>query len=128
MFDQVEAHLVGTDVRVVFQGAAHQLAHLRNGLDTGKAGADHNEGEELALDFGIGRHIGRLQAADDVGTQAMGVRQVLHGERVLGQPGEALQIDAGAERDHQLVIGEIDRNTPRTLHHGDRLPWRNRCP
>ena len=51
----------------------------------------------------------------------MRVGEVLHGERVLGQAGEAVEIDAHAERDDQLVIGEVDRNPAEALHHGHRL-------
>jgi hypothetical protein len=40
---------------------------------------------------------------------------------MLGQAGEAVEVYAGAERDHQLVIGKVDRNTPRALDHGHRL-------
>ncbi len=56
-----------------------------------------------------------------MGAQAVRVGQVLHGERMLGQSGEAVEVHAGAERDHQLVIGKVDRNAPRALDHGHRL-------
>ncbi len=56
------------------------------------------------------------------------VGEVLHGERMLGQSGEAVEVDAGAERDDQLVIRKVDRNAPRALHHDDGLLARNRCP
>ncbi len=56
-----------------------------------------------------------------MGAEPVRVGQVLHGERVLGQAGEALQVDAGAERDHQLVIFEVDGNAPRALDDDHRL-------
>ena len=121
ILDQVEADLLGTDVRVVFQRTAHELPELGHGLDAGEARAHDHEGEELALGVRVFGHVGRLQATDDVGPEAMGVGQVLHRERVLGKAGEALEIDAGAETDHKLVVSEIDRRPPRALHHGHGL-------
>ena len=56
-----------------------------------------------------------------MGAQAVRVGEVLHGERVLGQSREAVQVDAGAERDDELVVMEIDRHAPRALHDDDLL-------
>ena len=116
VFDQIEANLVGVDVVVIFQRAADQLAHLGDGLDAREAGSHRHEGEELPLHLRVVGHVGRFEAADDVGAQAVRVGQVLHGERVLGQSREAVEVDAGAERDDELVVMEIDRHAPRALH------------
>ena len=40
---------------------------------------------------------------------------------MLWQARETFKVDPRAERDHQLVIGEVDRHAPRTLHHGHGL-------
>ncbi len=56
-----------------------------------------------------------------MGAQPVRVGQILDGERMLRQAGEALEIDPGAERDHQLVIGEVDGNAPRALDDDDAL-------
>ena len=53
--------------------------------------------------------------------QAMRVRQVLHGERVLGQTGEAVEIDARAHGDDELVVRQVDGNPPRALHDDHRF-------
>ena len=106
IFDQIEADLVGLDVRIIFQRAADEFAHLGHGLDAREAGAHHHEGEELLLDLGIVRHIGGFEAADHMRAEPVRVGEVLHGQRVLGQAGEAVEIDARAERDHQLVVSE----------------------
>ena len=101
---------------VIFERATDQLAHLGDGLDAREAGSNHHEAQQLLLDRGIFRHVRRLQTADHVGAQAVRVGEVLHGQRVLGQSGEALQIDAGAERDDELVVIEIHRDAARALH------------
>ena len=56
-----------------------------------------------------------------MGAQAVRVGEVLHGERVLGQAGEAIEIDAHAERDDELVVGKVDGDAAEALHHGHGL-------
>ena len=41
--------------------------------------------------------------------------------RVLWQSREAVEIDAGAQRDDELVVMEIDWHAPRALHDDDLL-------
>ena len=100
---------------IIFQRAADQLARLRHGLDPGEARADHDEGEELLLHLRIVGDVGRFQAADHMRAQPVRVGEVFHGQRMLGQTGKPLEIDAGAERDDELVIVEIDGNQARAL-------------
>ncbi len=117
IFDEMDADLVLRDVGIIFQRAADQLVDLGHGLHAREARAHDDEGEELLLDLGLARHIRHFQAADDVGAQAVRVGEILHGERVLGQAGEALQVHAHAERDHELVVVQLDRQAAEALHH-----------
>ena len=98
-----------------------QIVDLGDGLNAGKPGADHNEGEQLALEIRLRGHVGHFQAADDVGAQAVRIGEVLHGERVLGQTGEAIEVDAHAERNDELVIGKVDGDAAEALHDGHGL-------
>ena len=82
---------------------------------------DHDEGEQLALQLRLRGHVSHFQAADDVGAQAVRIGEVLHGERVLGEPREAIEVDAHAERDDELVIGKVDGDTAEALHDGHGL-------
>ena len=66
--------------------------------------------------FRIVGDVGRFQAADHMRAEPMRVGEVLHGERMLRQSGEPLEIDAGAERDDDLVIMKVDRDQARPLH------------
>ena len=53
--------------------------------------------------------------------QAVRVREILHGERMLWQAGEAVEVNAGTERDDQLIIAKVDRAALGALHNGDLL-------
>ena len=121
IFDEMDADLVLFDVGIIFERAADQLVDLGHGLHAREARAHDDEGEELLLDVGIDCHVRHLKAADDVGAQTVRVGQVLHGERVLGQAGEALEVHAHAERDHELVVTQLDRQTAEALHHDHHL-------
>ena len=99
VLDEMDLDLLVLDVRVVAERAINQLVDLRHGLDAGEAGADDDESEQLLLQLRVGRHVRHLQAADDVGAEAMRVGEVLHRQRMLGQTRETLQIDGGAKRD-----------------------------
>ena len=116
IFDQIEADLVGLDVSIIFQRAADELAHLRYRLHSREAGANHDESQELLFHVRIVGDIGGFQAADHMRAEPVRVGEVLHGERMLRQAGEPLQIDAGAKRDDDLVIMKVDRDQARPLH------------
>ena len=60
--------VVLVNVRIVSQRATDELAGLGHGLDAGKAGSDHDKGEERLLDVGIVGHVGGLKAPDHMRT------------------------------------------------------------
>ena len=109
ILDEINVDLLVLDVRIIFQRAVNQIVDLGDGLNAGEPGAYHNEGEQLALQLRLRGNVSHFQAADHVGAQAVRIREVLHGERVLGQAGETIEIDAHAERNDELVVGKVER-------------------
>jgi hypothetical protein len=102
--DQDPARLDVAQAAMAAQRPGRQLMQLGHGLDAGEPGAaDH---ERQAARRVLGGRVGEVDLAQDVVAQADRVGQVLEGERVLGEPVDGRHPRDGAERDHEVRVGD----------------------
>ena len=79
------------------------------GFNAGETGARYHHRQRcLALGF-IRLVVRQLQRINDAVSHQNGVAQGLHRERVLFEAGRVIEVRHGAESEHELVIGEIER-------------------
>ena len=65
--------------------------------------------------------VGVLQEIDHMVPERQGVGEGLHGERMLGDPGQPKEMRAGARGQDQVVICQLVARTARTVGCGDHL-------
>ena len=112
--DEDDPGLVGCDPRVVLgEVAAVQLGQRAGALDAGGPAADDDDVERAV------RHqrrvlVGGLPPFQQVVLEPHGVGEGVHREAVLGGALDPEELDAGAERQHEVVVGE--RGHVRELH------------
>ena len=97
------------DRRVVAHGAAHEVVERRRDLGAGEAAAGDDERQHRAAQVAVALLRGLLEDPDHVVADADGVGERLEGKRVLGQAGDAAKVGDAAERDDELVEGELVR-------------------
>jgi hypothetical protein len=117
--DEDEAHVLALDVRVVRGGVAGHVLDLADGLRAGEPAADEDEGERPAADLLVGRGVGLVQLLEDVVAQADGLLDALHADAVLGEAGDREGAGDRAERDHQVVEGQLVGLAHERLDRGD---------
>ena len=120
--DDEDADLAPADVGVEDERPLDQLHHLAGGLDAREAAADDGEGQELLLDLRQGGDVGVLELVDDGVAQGQRVAQRLHGQRMRGEAGDAREVDALAEREHEVVVADLGVAPLQSLEDGDDLP------
>ena len=113
--DQDPARADVGQARVAAQRLVGHLGDLGDRLDAGEAGARDDEGQPPR--GGVRRGVGQLDLAQDVVAQADRIAEVLEPEGVLAQAGHGRGAGDGAERDHELLVG--DRDAPRLGLHLD---------
>ena len=104
--DERDPRVLLRHVRVVLgEGVVVELGQRAGALDPGWAAADDDDvecavlGERVVL-------VRRLPLLQYVLLEADGVGERVHRERVLGSAGGAEEVDLGAEREHEVVIGQ----------------------
>ena len=117
--DQDEAHVLALHVGVVLGRVAGHVLDLADGLRTGEAAADEDEGERLAADLLVGRGVGLVELLQDVVAQADGLLDALHADALLGEAGDREGAGDRAERDHQVVEGQLVRLADERRDRGD---------
>lgn len=117
--DQDEAHVLALDAGVVLRGVAGHVLDLTDGLRTGEAAADEDEGEGLAADVLVRRGLGLVELLEDVVAQADALLDTLHTDALFGEAGDREGAGDGAERDHQVVEGQLVRLADQRRDDGD---------
>ena len=117
--DQDEAHVLALDVRVVLGRVARQVLDLADGLRAGEAAAHEDEGQRLAADVLVGRGVGLVELLEDVVAQADGLLDALHTDALLGEAGDREGAGDRAERDDQVVEGQLVRLADQRRDRGD---------
>lgn len=105
--DEDEAHVLALDVRVVLGRVPGHVLDLTDGLRTGEATADEDEGQRLAADLLVGRGVGLVQLLQDVVAQADGLLDALHADALLGEAGDREGAGDRAHRDDEVVEGQL---------------------
>ncbi|MBA3718296.1 MAG: hypothetical protein H0W87_08735 [Actinobacteria bacterium] len=77
-----------------------------------RAQSDEDEGEVALGARRVELRVGRLELAQDVVAQVDRVGEVLEAEAVLGEPGDRERARNGAEGEHELLVGDIERAEP----------------
>src|SRR5262249_50680511 len=117
--DEDEAHVLAGHALVVLGRVAGHVLDLTDGLRTGETAADEDEGERLAADLLVGRGVGLVQLLKDVVAQADGLLDALHAEALLGEAGDREGAGDGAERDDEVVEGQLVRLADQRGDRGD---------
>ena len=103
--EQDDAGVTRVDVaELVGERLVRQLGDLASHLDTGRARADDDEGEQPVAVLGVDRRLGELEGAEDAAAQLEGVVDVLHARRVAGEVVVAEVGLPGAGGDDQAVV------------------------
>ena len=120
--DERDPRMLRRHVRVVLgEVVVVELGQRAGALHSGRPAADDDDvqravlGERLVL-------VRRLPLGEHVLLQADGVGERVHRERVLRRAGGAEEVDLGAEREHEVVVGQ--RLHLRELHFA---AGRDRC-
>ena len=109
-FQQDDPGLVGVDRAVVpRQHGVGQLGDLPDELDTGGAGADHDEGQPVGAFLRVGRDLGHLELRQDPVAQVPGVLDGLHPGGELGEVVVAEVRVGRARGDDEGVVGQSER-------------------
>ena len=106
--EQDDPDLPRIDVVEALRRRADEIVQLGDGLDAREAAARHDECEQRAARFGRRLGVGLLERLDRAITQRERVAQILEREGVLGEPGLAGEARHVAERDHQVVVVELE--------------------
>ena len=87
------------------QRALGELGDLAGHLDTGRAGTDDDEGQQVVDVLALGGHqLGQLEGTEDAAAQLEGVVDALHARGELGELVVAEVGLAGAGRHDQRVV------------------------
>ena len=115
--EQVDPDAVRVDVRVVGREVlVDEGVDLGGHLDPGSPATDDHEGE-LGLGHLVPDEGDLLEALYDPVADALGVLDAPHGQAVLLHAGDAEEVGLAAQRDDELVVGELDT----TVGHDDLL-------
>ena len=117
--DEDEAHVLAGHVVVVLGRVAGHVLDLADGLGAREAAADEDEGERLAADVLVVRGVGLVELLEDVVAQADGLLDALHADALLGEAGDREGAGDRAERDHQVVEGQLVRLADQRGDRGD---------
>ena len=98
---------------VVAQRGVREVVELAERLHARVAGADEDE-PELVGSVGVDRRT--LELVQHAVAQRDCVREVLEADPVLAQPGHRESARDSAQRDHQALVGDLDRSRERLGH------------
>ena len=120
--EQDDAGVPRVDVaELVRERLVRQLGDLAGHLDTRRARADDDEGEQPLAVLGVGRRLGELEGTEDAPPQLERVVDVLHARRVAGEVVVAEVRLAGAGGDDEAVVGRDGRLVQRVRGDGAAL-------
>ncbi len=104
--DEDHARVAAADrAEVAGEGAVGELGDLAGHLDSGRAGTDDDEGQQVVDVLAArGAELGHLERAEDPPTQLESVVDALHARRELGELVVAEVGLSGARRDDQRVV------------------------
>ena len=111
--DQDPAHPVQAGARVALDRVGGEVLQLGERLEAGVAAADEDVGEQLVAAGRVVGRVGRLERLDHVVAQPDRVGEALEADRVLGEAGHRQHPRDRAEREQQLVVGQLARSRPR---------------
>ncbi len=107
--DQHPAHPLRAAAGVELDRLGGEVLQLGEPLDAGVAGPDEHEAQVLGARGRVLQRLGDVEAVEYLVAQRGGVRERLQADRVLGEPGDRQRARDRAQRDDQLVVGELDR-------------------
>ena len=93
--------------RVALHRVGGEVLQLGQRLEAGVAAADEDVGEQLVAAGRVLGRVRRLQRLDHVVAQPDRVGEALEADRVLGEPGHRQHPRDRAEREQQLVVGQL---------------------
>lgn len=117
--DEHEAHVLALHVLVELGRVARQVLDLTDRLGAREATADEHEGERLAADLLVVRGLGLVELLEHVVAQADGLLDALHTDADLGEARRREGAGDRAERDHQVVEGNLVRLADERGDRGD---------
>ena len=107
--DQDPAHPVQAGARVAVHRVGGEVLQLGQRLEAGVAAADEDVGEQFFAPRRVLGRVGFLQRLDHVVAEVDRVGEALEPDRVLGQAGHRQHPRDRAEREQQLVVGQLSR-------------------
>ena len=105
--DQHPAHPVQAGPRVALDRVGGEVLQLGQRLEAGVAAADEDVGEQLVAAGRVLGRVGRLERLDHVVAEPDRVGEALEADRVLGQARHRQHPRDRAEREQQLVVGQL---------------------
>ena len=116
--DQHDAGIGLGQARVLGDGGADDVLHLRDGLDAGEASAHDHEGQGTALLLGVG-HGGRgLDALQDLVAQGLGLLNGLQADAGLSQTRDGEGARGGTGGHHDVLVRDLELRAVLGLHRG----------
>jgi hypothetical protein len=98
---------MSTERRGYAPTASRRKSFAADRFDPGESASGDEDGEQVVALRGRALEVGLLQHLDQPVPEREGVTQRLHGERALLQAGEAKEVGDTAERQHQVIEGQL---------------------
>ena len=119
--------VMGVDAAEIAAEVAPDLGDLARHLDSGGAGADHDEGQELGPAIGVGLELGRLEGLQDLPADRQRALQRLQLGRVL-LPFIVAEVGVlrAAGDDQRVVLQGVGRGAQGDIAQGDPALRRDR--